>query len=82
MYNTLLQCRLVDAAQLAELSALAFEGTDQVYGTPARMALGVPIGRIGAPTEENSVAFGWPALRGGRGQEVLERARGMSIHVW
>jgi CubicO group peptidase (beta-lactamase class C family) len=60
MYNALLQGKLVDQAQLAELSALAFEGVEQVFGTPARMALGFPIGRIGAPAEENSVAFGWP----------------------
>ena len=60
IYNALLQCRLVDDAQLAELSAIAFEGTDQVFGTPARMALGFPIGRIGAPVEEHSTAFGWP----------------------
>ena len=60
MYNALLQCRLVDAAQLAKLSAIAFEGTDQVHGTPARMALGFPIGRIGARAEEHSTAFGWP----------------------
>lgn len=50
----------MDDAQLAELSAIAFEGTDQVYDTPARMALGFPIGRIGAPVEEHSTAFGWP----------------------
>jgi CubicO group peptidase (beta-lactamase class C family) len=60
MYDAVLQGRLVDAVRLSELSALAYEGTDQVFGTPARMALGFPIGRIGAPAEENSVAVGWP----------------------
>jgi CubicO group peptidase (beta-lactamase class C family) len=60
MYNAVLRGKLVDSARLAELSAPAFEGVDQVFGTPARMALGFPIGRIGAPAEENSVAFGWP----------------------
>jgi CubicO group peptidase (beta-lactamase class C family) len=28
------------------------------------MALGFPLGRIGAPAEENSVAFGWPGAGG------------------
>lgn len=60
MYDAVLQGRLVDSARLAELSALTFEGIDQVFGNPARMALGYPIGRIGAPAGEGSVAFGWP----------------------
>jgi CubicO group peptidase (beta-lactamase class C family) len=60
MFNAVLRGTLVDSARLADLSAPAFEGTDQVFGTPARLALGFPIGRIGAPAEENSVALGWP----------------------
>lgn len=60
MYNALLTGELVSPAQLAELSAVAFEGDDQVFGNPARLALGYPIGRIGAPAAENSTAFGWP----------------------
>ena len=40
--------RLIAADQLAELSAVAFEGTDQVFGNPARLGLGYPLGRIGA----------------------------------
>jgi CubicO group peptidase (beta-lactamase class C family) len=60
MFNAVLQGKLVDSARLAELSSLAFEGVDQVFGNPARMALGFPLGRMGAPAEENSVAFGWP----------------------
>ncbi len=63
----------MDPPRLAELSAPAFEGTDQVFGTPARMALGFPIGRIGAPAEENSVAFGWPG--GGGSYAYADRAR-------
>ena len=77
MYNALLQGNLVDAAQLAELSAVAFEGTDQVHGTPARMALGFPIGRIGAPAEEHSVAFGWPG--GGGSYAYADPARGIAF---
>jgi CubicO group peptidase (beta-lactamase class C family) len=59
MYNALLTGRLVDAAQLRKLSAVAFEGDDQVFGNPARMALGYPVGRLGAPASEDSAAFGW-----------------------
>jgi CubicO group peptidase (beta-lactamase class C family) len=60
MFDAVLGGELVDSARLAELSAVAFEGTDRVFVTPARMALGFPLGRIGAPAEEHSVAFGWP----------------------
>ena len=65
----------MDAAQLAELSAPAFEGEgeDQVYRTPARMALGFPIGRMGASPGEKSVAFGWPG--GGGSYAYADPAR-------
>lgn len=77
MYNAVLQGKLVDSARLAELSALAFEGVDQVFGTPARMALGYPIGRIGAPAGESSVAFGWPG--GGGSYAYADPARGVAF---
>src|SRR5581483_1183778 len=77
MYNALLRGELVDSARLAELSALAFEGMDQVFGTPARMALGYPIGRIGAPADEHSVAFGWPG--GGGSYAYADPARGVAF---
>lgn len=77
MYNAVLHDKLVDSARLAQLSALAFEGTDQVFGTPARMALGFPIGRIGAPAEEHSVAFGWPG--GGGSYAYADPARGIAF---
>ncbi|QRP50364.1 serine hydrolase domain-containing protein [Amycolatopsis sp. FDAARGOS 1241] len=77
MYNAVLQGELVDSAQLAELSALAFEGTDQVFGPPVRMALGFPIGRIGAPAWENSVAFGWPG--GGGSYAYADPAHGVTF---
>lgn len=67
----------VDSARLAELSTLAFEGTDQVLGSPARMALGFPIGRIGATAEEHSVAFGWPG--GGGSYAYADPARGIAF---
>ncbi|GHB80628.1 hypothetical protein GCM10010306_088700 [Streptomyces umbrinus] len=50
--------RLITADQLAELSATAFVGTDQVFGNPARLALGYPFGRVGAPADEAPTAFG------------------------
>jgi CubicO group peptidase (beta-lactamase class C family) len=77
MFNAVLRGKLVDSARLAELSALAFEGTDQVFGNPARLALGFPIGRIGAPAEENSMAFGWPG--GGGSYAYADPARGVAF---
>lgn len=77
MFNALLQGELVEPARLAEVSAPAFEGTDQVFGTPARMALGFPLGRIGAPPEENSRAFGWPG--GGGSYAYADPARGVAF---
>jgi CubicO group peptidase (beta-lactamase class C family) len=77
MFNAVLTGRLVDSARLAELSAPAFEGTDQIFGTPARMALGFPIGRIGAPPEENSVALGWPG--GGGSYAYADPARNVAF---
>src|SRR3954465_2953186 len=49
MYDAVLRGQLVDSPRVGELSALGFEGVDQVFGTPARMALGFPLGRMGAP---------------------------------
>jgi CubicO group peptidase (beta-lactamase class C family) len=77
MYNAVLQGTLVDSARLTEMSALAFEGTDQVFGTPATMALGFPIGRMGAPDEENSAAIGWPG--GGGSYAYADPARGIAF---
>jgi len=77
MYNAVLQGTLMDSARLAELSALAFEGVDRVFGNPAPMALGFPIGRIGAPAEENSVAFGWPG--GGGSYAYADAPRGVAF---
>ncbi|MET7673130.1 serine hydrolase domain-containing protein [Micromonospora luteifusca] len=77
MYNGVLQGKLVNSARLAELSALAFEGVDQIFGSPVRMALGFPLGRIGAPAEENSVAFGWPG--GGGSYAYADPVRGVAF---
>jgi CubicO group peptidase (beta-lactamase class C family) len=77
MFNATLQGELVDSTRLARLSATAFEGVDQVFGNSARMALGFPIGRMGAPPEENSVAFGWPG--GGGSYAYADPARGVAF---
>ncbi|MEU4195242.1 serine hydrolase domain-containing protein [Kribbella sp. NPDC026611] len=77
MYDALLHGKLVGSAQLAELSAPAFEGVDQVFGNPARLALGYPIGRIGALPEENSTAFGWPG--GGGSYAYADPDRGLAF---
>ncbi|WP_432936718.1 serine hydrolase domain-containing protein [Kribbella sp. CA-253562] len=75
MFNAVLQGGLVP--RLATPAAPAFEGVDQVFGTPARMALGFPIGRIGAPAEENSVALGWPG--GGGSYAYADPVRGIAF---
>src|SRR5262249_34883458 len=64
VYAALLDGRLLPPPQLAHLSAVAFEGTDQVFGNPARLALGYPLGRIGPPTTSPPTTFAWPG--GGR----------------
>ena len=77
MYDAVLQGGLVGPARLEELSAVAFEGVDQVFGTPARMALGFPVGRIGALAGEGAVAFGWPG--GGGSYAYADPARGVAF---
>ncbi|MEU8358622.1 serine hydrolase domain-containing protein [Nonomuraea sp. NPDC048882] len=81
MFDALLRGELVGSARVGELSALAYEGVDQVFGTPARMALGFPLGRIGAPpkdnAEESSLAFGWPG--GGGSYAYADPARGIAF---
>lgn len=59
-YAAMLGGDLISHEQLAELSAVAFEGVDRAFGTPARLALGYPLGRIGARAGEPPLAFGWP----------------------
>lgn len=59
MNAALLDGRLVDTHQLQELTSVAFEGTDQVFGNHARLALGYPLGRIGMQPDETPTTFGW-----------------------
>ncbi|MBF6180764.1 beta-lactamase family protein [Nocardia otitidiscaviarum] len=73
----MLDGRLIDAPQLAELTAVAFEGTDQVFGNPVRLALGYPLGRLGARPEETSTSFGW--IGGGGSYIYVDPAAGISF---
>lgn len=79
VYAAILDGRLITADQLAELSAVAFEGTDQVFGNLARLALGYPLGRIGAPANEAPTTFGWPG--GGGSYAYADPATGTSFAV-
>lgn len=79
VYAAMLDGRLISANQLAELSAVAFEGNDQVFGNPARLALGYPLGRIGAPPDEPPTTLGWPG--GGGSYAYANPATGTSFAV-
>ncbi|MET8798582.1 serine hydrolase domain-containing protein [Nocardia sp. NPDC004568] len=73
----LLGGRLIDSHQLAEVTAVAFEGTDQVLGNSARLALGYPLGRLGARPDEAPTAFGW--VGGGGSYVYADPATGISF---
>ncbi len=69
--------RLIDSHQLKEVTAVAFEGTDQVFGHHARLALGYPLGRIGTRPDEASTTFGW--VGGGGSYVYADIATGTSF---
>ncbi|MEU1982029.1 serine hydrolase domain-containing protein [Nocardia sp. NPDC019395] len=73
----LLDGRLIGAHQLAEVTAAAFEGTDQVFGNPARLALGYPLGRLGTRPDESPTAFGW--VGGGGSYVYADTVTGLSF---
>ncbi len=77
MNAALLDGRLIDARQLEELTAVAFEGTDQVFGNHARLALGYPLGRIGTRPDETPTTFGW--VGGGGSYVYADTATGTSF---
>ncbi|RAY12936.1 serine hydrolase [Actinomadura craniellae] len=79
VYAAILDGRLIAADQLAELSEVAFEGTDQVSGNPARLAMGYPLGRVGAPSDEAPTIFGWPG--GGGSYAYANPTTGTSFAV-
>ncbi|MEU4090330.1 serine hydrolase domain-containing protein [Streptomyces aureus] len=72
MNAAVLDGSLIDSHQLGKLTAVAFEGTDQVFGNHARLALGYPLGRIGTPPDEAPTTFGWV---GGGGSYVYADTR-------
>lgn len=53
--------RLISPGLLREVSAVAFSGADQIFGSPDTWALGYSIGRLGADPQETSTVFGWGA---------------------
>jgi CubicO group peptidase (beta-lactamase class C family) len=77
MNAAVLDGRLIDADQLKELTAVAFEGTDQVFGNHARLALGYPLGRLGAGPDEAPTAFGW--IGGGGSYVYADTDTGISF---
>ncbi|MEV0405118.1 serine hydrolase domain-containing protein [Actinoallomurus sp. NPDC050550] len=77
MNAAVLDGRLIDSHQLEELTAVAFEGTDQVFGNHARMALGYPLGRIGTRPDEAPTTFGW--VGGGGSYVYADTATGTSF---
>ncbi|AUH45050.1 serine hydrolase [Streptomyces sp. CMB-StM0423] len=77
MNAAVLDGRLIGADQLAELTAVAFEGTDQVFGNDARLALGYPLGRIGTRPDETPTTFGW--VGGGGSYVYADTATGTSF---
>ncbi|WP_256918941.1 serine hydrolase domain-containing protein [Streptomyces hilarionis] len=77
MNAAVLDGRLIDSRQLDVLTAVAFEGRDQVFGNPVRLALGYPLGRIGTPPDETPTTFGW--LGGGGSHVWADTATGTSF---
>ncbi|MDH6220356.1 serine hydrolase domain-containing protein [Streptomyces pseudovenezuelae] len=77
MNASVLDGRLIDSHQLEELTAVAFEGTDQVFGNHARLALGYPLGRIGTQPDEAPTTFGW--VGGGGSYVYADTATGTSF---
>ncbi|MFI1379751.1 serine hydrolase domain-containing protein [Embleya sp. NPDC020886] len=77
MNAALLDGRLIDAHRLDEVTAVAFEGTDLVFGNHVRLALGYPLGRIGARPDEGLTTFGW--VGGGGSYVYADTATGTSF---
>lgn len=77
MNAAVLDGRLIDADQLEEVTAVALQGIDQVFGNQARLALGYPLGRIGARPDEAPATFGW--VGGGGSYVYADAATGTSF---
>ncbi|WSY37147.1 beta-lactamase family protein (plasmid) [Streptomyces sp. NBC_00887] len=77
MHAAVLDGRLMDSHQLEEVTAVAFEGTDQVFGSQARLGLGYPLGRIGTRPDEAPTTFGW--IGGGGSYVYADSVTGTSF---
>ncbi|MES9606936.1 serine hydrolase [Actinomadura sp. NPDC000929] len=77
MNAAVLDGRLIDSRRLEELTAVAFEGTDRVFGNPVRLGLGYPLGRIGTEPDETPTTFGW--VGGGGSYVYADVATGTSF---
>lgn len=68
MYSALLGevdgVRLIPDERLREVSAVAFNGVDEIMGNPVSWALGYAIGRIGTKAQESLSVFGWGGVGG------------------
>jgi CubicO group peptidase (beta-lactamase class C family) len=71
--------QLVSPARLRELSAVAIEGVDQVFGNHARMTLGYTIGRPNSSSPESSTTFGWSGVGGSHAS--ADTATGITLAV-
>jgi CubicO group peptidase (beta-lactamase class C family) len=56
--------RLVSPERLREISAVAVDGVDQVFGNPSRLSLGYAIGRPMSNAPDTSSVFGWSGTGG------------------
>ncbi|MFE4214433.1 serine hydrolase domain-containing protein [Streptomyces sp. NPDC056853] len=77
MNAAVLDGRLLGARGLEEVTTPAFEGTDQVFGNEARLSLGYPLGRLGAPPDEAPTTFGW--IGGGGSYVYADTATGTAF---
>ncbi|MTE22512.1 serine hydrolase [Streptomyces sp. TRM43335] len=59
--------RLVSEERLREISSVAFEGVDQVFGMPTAWGLGYSIGRPGADPRQTRHVFGSVGMGGSAG---------------
>lgn len=77
MNAAVLDGRLIDAPQLEKVTAVAFEGTDRIFGNHVRLALGYPLGRLGTRPDEAPTTFGW--VGGGGSYVYADTATGTSF---
>lgn len=71
--------RLISPERLRAISAVAVEGTDQVFGNTARMSLGYSLGRPTENPSDSSTAFGWSGVGGSHAS--ADAATGIALAV-